>query len=67
MPSIGDRGHELQIPDREQSWRIFYHLADDSIAILEDFSKKTRATPLRVVNVCRERLASFLKAEATRE
>lgn len=67
MPSIGDQCHELRIPDREQSWRIVYHVADDAIAILEVFSKKTRATPLRVVNVCRKRLASFLKAEATRE
>jgi phage-related protein len=67
MPSIGDRCHELRIPDREQSWRIVYHLADDAIAILEVFSKKTRATPSHVVDVCRIRLASFLKAEATRE
>lgn len=67
MPSIGDRCHELRIRDRERSWRIVYHVADDAIAILEVFSKKTRATPPHVVEVCRKRLASFVKAAANRE
>ena len=67
MPTIGAHCHELRIPDRDQSWRIIYHVADDAIAILEVFSKKTRATPSHVVEVCRKRLASFAKAAANRE
>lgn len=67
MATIGAHCHELRIPDREQSWRIVYHVADDAIAILEVFSKKTRSTPSLVVEVCRKRLANFVKAAANRE
>jgi phage-related protein len=67
MPTIGAHCHELRIPDRDQSWRIIYHVADEAIAILEVFSKKTRATPSHIVEVCRKRLASFVKAAANRE
>ncbi len=67
MPVLGAQCHELRIPDREQLWRIVYHIADNAIAILEVFSKKTRSTPSQVVEVCRKRLASFLKAAANRE
>jgi len=67
MPGIGTRCHELRVPDREQSWRIVYHLADDVIAILEVFSKKTQSTPSQVIKVCRKRLAAFMSAAADRE
>ncbi len=67
MPSIGDRCHELRIPDRSSHGESSTMLRMMRFAILEVFSKKTRPTPLRVVNVCRRRLASFFKAEATRE
>jgi phage-related protein len=67
MPSIGTWCHELRIPDRDQSWRIVYHIAHDAIAVLEVFSKKTRATPKSLVELCRKRLASFVKAAADRE
>ena len=64
MPEIGTHCHELRIPDREHSWRIAYHVADDAIAILEVFSKKTQSTPSQVIKVCRKRLAAFMKATA---
>jgi phage-related protein len=67
MPTVGAHCHELRIPDREQSWRIVYHVADDAIAILEVFSKKTRSTPSQVIEVCRKRLASFAKEAANKE
>lgn len=67
MPSIGAQCHELRIPDREQSWRIVYHVAVDAVVVLEVFSKKTRSTPTQVIEVCRKRLASFAKAAASRE
>ena len=62
MPGIGAHCYELRIPDREQSWRIAYHVAEDAIVILEVFSKKTQSTPLQVIKVCRKRLAAFLSA-----
>jgi len=67
MPAIGPHCHELRIPDREQSWRIVYFVADDAIAILDVFSKKTRSTPSQVIEVCKKRLANFIKAEADKE
>lgn len=67
MPSVGAQCHELRIPDREQSWRIVYHVAKDAIAILEVFSKKTQSTPPQVIQVCRKRLATFLKAKTDTE
>ncbi|QOY88277.1 type II toxin-antitoxin system RelE/ParE family toxin [Paludibaculum fermentans] len=67
MPAIGVHCHALRIPDREQSWRIVYHVAEDAIAILEVFSKKTQSTPPRVIEVCTKRSAAFLKAAAMRE
>ena len=35
MPVIGVRCHELRIGDRDQTWRIVYHVADDAIVILD--------------------------------
>jgi phage-related protein len=41
MPAIGRQCHELRIGDRDQTWRIAYHV----------FSKKTQATPdLRAIS-----------------
>ncbi|MCC6536067.1 MAG: type II toxin-antitoxin system RelE/ParE family toxin [Bryobacterales bacterium] len=60
MPSIGAQCHELRIPDQQHSWRIVYHVAEDCIVILEVFSKKTQATPPRVIARCQARLASYL-------
>jgi phage-related protein len=67
MPAIGAHCHELRIPDSEHSWRIVYHVADDAIAILEVFSKKTQSTPSQVIKVCKKRLAAFMSAAADRE
>jgi phage-related protein len=67
MPTIGAHCHELRIPDREHSWRIIYHLAEDAIVILVVFSKKTQTTPHTVIEMAKKRLAAFTKATATTE
>ena len=63
---VGGQCHELRINDREQTWRIVYNVATDAVVILDVFSKKTQATPVQVLDVCRKRLASYLRAAAER-
>ncbi len=59
MPGIGSGCHELRIGDRDQTWRIVYHLAQDAVVILDVFSKKTPSTPPAVITACRKRLEAF--------
>ncbi len=59
MPSIGARMHELRINDRSKTWRIIYRQDRDAIIIVEVFSKKTRKTPKRVIDICRDRLSRY--------
>ena len=67
MPAIGRQCHELRISDRDQTWRIIYHVAPDAIVILDVFSKKTQATPVQIVEVCQKRLAAYLRAISDKE
>jgi len=67
MPAIGRQCHELRISDRDQMWRIIYHVAPDAIVILDVFSKKTQATPVQTVEVCQKRLAACLRAILDKE
>jgi phage-related protein len=64
MPTIGPGCHELRIVDRDQTWRILYHVASDAIVILDVFSKKTAATPKAVLAASRRRLQMFLALSA---
>jgi phage-related protein len=59
MPGIGRGCHELRIVDRDATWRITYHVDADAVVILEVFSKKTQATPKRVIETSRRRLAMY--------
>jgi phage-related protein len=59
MPAIGERCHELRVIDKDSTWRILYHVADDAVVILEVFSKKSRATPKRVMDSARARLKKY--------
>lgn len=59
MPSVGRGCHELRLTDKNNIWRIIYHVAADAIVILEVFSKKTSATPKTVIEVCRQRLRMY--------
>jgi len=62
MPSIGRGCHELRIVDRDGTWRIVYHVDAQAVAILEVFSKKTQATPQRVIDAAKRRLAEYRRA-----
>jgi phage-related protein len=59
MPSIGPRCHELRIRDARHTWRIVYRLDPDAILLVHCFDKDTRATPRRVIALCRDRLQTF--------
>jgi phage-related protein len=67
MLDIGSGCHELRIPDGRSDWRIMYHVAPDAIVILDVFSKKTTATPKRVIADCRTRLAEFRRLLGARK
>ena len=67
MPVIGRQCHELRISDREQTWRIVYHVTPDAIVILDVFSKKTQRTPVQIVEVCQKRLTAYLRAISDKE
>ena len=62
MPVVGPRCHELRVRDVEVDWRIVYRRDPDAIVMLEVFSKKTRATPKSVIEVCRRRLRGYDRA-----
>ena len=59
MPTIGPRCHELRIQDKDKTWRIVYHTADDAIYILTVFSKKTKTTPAKQIKICKQRLKAM--------
>lgn len=59
MPAIGPHCHELRVRDAGLAWRIVYRIDRDAIVIAHVFSKKTRATPRDVIEVCRRRLREY--------
>jgi len=59
MYVIGARCHELRIIDETVTWRIIYRMDPDAIVLLEVFEKKTKETPRRVINVCKERIRKY--------
>jgi phage-related protein len=59
MPSIGPRCHELRVRDADASWRVFYRIDDDAIVVIHACVKTTRATPKRVIDLCKKRLKDF--------
>lgn len=61
MPAIGSGCHELRILDGDATWRIFYGLSGDAVVILEVFSKKSRATPKKVLDVAKRRWREYLE------
>ena len=64
MPAIGKGCHELRITDRDATWRIVYYVDADAIVILEVFSKKTQATPKKVIEACQRRLGMYRESRA---
>jgi phage-related protein len=67
MPTVGSQCHELRINDRTQTWRVIYFMAQDAVVILDVFSKKTETTPKAVVDVCRQRLASYRRVASEKK
>ena len=65
MPRIGISCHELRLHSGDVSWRIIYSIDPDAIVILEVFAKRSRATPLSVIEVCKKRLAMYRRISAT--
>jgi len=61
LPEIGAGCHELRVVDRDATWRIVYHVADDAIVLLDIFSKKTRALPRSVSTAAKRRLREYLR------
>lgn len=59
MPDVGRRCHELRIVDRNSTWRVVYRLDDDAIIIVDVFSKKSTATPKRVLDLSKARLRRY--------
>jgi len=59
MPSIGKCCHELRIRDRDVNWRIIYRIDEDALVIVDVFQKKTRETPLDVINNCKSRFVQY--------
>lgn len=59
MPSIGQRCHELRIRDEDSTWRIIYRIDRDAVVMAEVFSKKSAATPERIIEICRRRLREY--------
>jgi phage-related protein len=58
-PGIGKHCYELRIVDVNSIWRVIYRIDNDAIVILEVFSKKTRETPQRIIDICRKRLKAY--------
>jgi phage-related protein len=59
LPEIGARCHELRVVDRDATWRIVYHVAEDAIVLLDVFSKKTRTLPGSVAIAAKRRLREY--------
>ncbi len=64
MPSVARGCHELRIVDQNATWRIMYFIDTDAVVILHVFSKKTRATPRNVIEVCTQRLRKYREARS---
>jgi len=62
MPSIGRRCHELRVQDEDVTWRIVYRLDADAVVIGDVFAKKSRETPKRVIEACRQRFKRYDEA-----
>jgi len=63
MPNIGRRCHELRVVDKGATWRIVYRNDSDAIVILDVFSKKTQATPKKIIDTCKARLQHYDELE----
>jgi len=59
MPKIGKGCHELQVNDKNKTWRLFCFIDSEAIVILEVGEKKTRKTSQATIEACQKRLKSY--------
>lgn len=59
MPSVGERCHELRVPDGDADWRVIYRIDPDVVLVVEVFAKTTEATPRHVIEVSQWRLKRY--------
>ena len=59
LPAIGQRCHELRVPDGRLTWRLIYRLDADAVVIVEVFAKKTAHTSNAVITTSRARLREY--------
>ena len=59
MAGIGQRVHELRIPDERVTWRIIYRCDADAIVIGAVFAKSTQRTPRHLIEQCKRRFRAY--------
>lgn len=59
MPTIGKRCRELRVNDRDTTWRIAVRVDKDAVIVGEIFDKKSRQTPLYVIENARRRFRRY--------
>jgi len=57
--------HGLRVTDKSHTWKLIYHLAPNTVVILEIFSKKTNLTLQRFIRICQQRLVYYYSQEKT--
>jgi phage-related protein len=56
MPSIGRGAHELRLRDGSGEFRVVYVIRGGAIVVVLAFKKTRRATPVRMIELARERI-----------
>jgi len=59
MPIIGKRCIELRIKDSNAEWRVICRIDSEMILLIHVFSKKTKHTPKKVIDLCKQRIIKF--------
>lgn len=59
MAGIGQRVHELRIPDERVTWRIIYRCDAEAIVIGAVFAKSTQRTPRHLIEQCKRRFRAY--------
>ena len=67
MPSIGPRCHELRVRDARHNWRVVYRIDADALLVVAVFAKGTEKTPKRLIDLSRDRLATYDRATGEAE
>ena len=58
--TLNDQGLLIvRVRDGSHNWRVFYRIDDDIILVFLVFAKTTRATPKRMIDLCKKRLKDF--------